>query len=125
MFWRRPAKPTAAQSDYAAVCEARGAHCQVSLSGRITIDSAPDIRNMLLQRMKPVTCRSLTVEFRDVSYVDTSGLAVLVELLKVSHDQGKTFRLSGLRERPRYLLEATGLLPLFDGTSEKPLEDIA
>jgi anti-sigma B factor antagonist len=106
---------TTAQSGYGIVCELRGAQCRISLSGRISIDSAPDLRNLLLERLKPSTCQSLTVEFQEVTYIDTSGLAILVELLKASHDQGKTFCLSGLRERPRYLLEATGLLPLFDG----------
>jgi hypothetical protein len=35
--------------------------------------------------------------------------------------EAKMFRLSGLRERPRYLLEATGLLHFFDEvTSQEP-----
>lgn len=115
MFQRNATQPSQGQSDYAVVYEVDGAQCRVSLSGRISIDSAPDLRDLLLKRMAPATCQSLTVEFQEVTYIDTSGLAILVELLKASHDRGKTFCLSGLRERPRYLLEATGLLPLFDG----------
>lgn len=117
MLRRSPTQPSTAQSDYAIVCEVSGAQCRVSLSGRISIDSAPDLRNLLLERLKPSTCEGLTVEFQEVTYIDTSGLAILLELLKASHDHGKTLRLSGLRERPRYLLEATGLLPLFDGAT--------
>ncbi len=49
------------------------------------------------------SCQNLTVDFREVPYVDTSGLAVLVEILKAARTQGKTFHLSGLSERPRYL----------------------
>jgi anti-anti-sigma regulatory factor len=46
---------------------------------------------------------------------------MLVETLKAARTQGKTFHLSGLRERPRYLLETTRLLHLFDeGTAEAP-----
>jgi anti-anti-sigma factor len=54
------------------------------------------------------------VDFFEVVYVDTSGLALLVEILKAARTQGKTFQVSGLRERPRYLLEATRLLHLFN-----------
>ena len=38
---------------------------------------------------------------------------MLIELLRAARLMGKAFQLSGLRERPRYLLEATGLLHLF------------
>jgi anti-anti-sigma regulatory factor len=42
-----------------------------------------------------------------------SGLAVLLEVLRAAFGLKKAFRLSGLRERPRYVLEATRLLRLF------------
>jgi anti-sigma B factor antagonist len=86
----------------------------VSLSGRITIDTSPDLRARLFQLLQSSSCQALTVDFCEVYYVDTSGLAVLVEVLKAVRSQGKTFRLSGLRERPRYLLESTRLLHLFE-----------
>jgi anti-anti-sigma factor len=61
----------------------------------------------------------MTVDFDEVDYIDTSGLAVLVEVLKAAREQGKTFHLSRLRERPRYLLEATRVLHLFDEVSDE------
>lgn len=59
-------------------------------------------------------CQSLEVSFCEVGYIDTSGLAVLIEVLKSARHLGKTLELSGLQERPRYLLETTGLLRFFD-----------
>jgi len=53
------------------------------------------------------------VDLYDVEYLDTSGLAMLIELLRTARVTGKTLQLSGLREKPRYLLEASGLLHLF------------
>ena len=91
-----------------------GGECQVSISGRITIDSSPDFRALLLKRLESPSCRSLTADFYDVEYVDTSGLASLVEILKSACARGKAFHLTRLRERPLYLLEATRLLHLFD-----------
>lgn len=100
--------------NYAIACELHGNDYQVSLSGRITIDSSPDLRNHLIERLRAATGKRVTIAFQNVSYIDTSGLAVLVELLKAAHDLGKSLHLSGLQERPRYLLESTGVLSLFD-----------
>jgi len=85
----------------------------VELSGRITIDSSPGVHAQLLRRLQSPNCRTLTVDLYDVEYIDTSGLAMLIELLRAARLMGKAFRLSGLREKPRYLLEVTGLLHLF------------
>jgi anti-anti-sigma factor len=97
-----------------AASEESGDKCLVTLSGRITVDSSPDLRVFLMQRLEPDGCRRMVVDFNDVAYVDTSGLAVLVEVLKAARTQGKSLTLSRLRERPRYLLESSRLLHLFD-----------
>lgn len=120
ILWRRTTKTAPLDADIRAVCEAHGVECQVWLSGRITIDSSPSVRALLLQRLESPDCQNLTVDLREVPYVDTSGLAVLVEILKAARTQGKTFQLSGLSERPRFLLEATRLLHLFREVSEIP-----
>lgn len=86
----------------------------VSISGRITIDSSPELRTFLLQSLRAQECENLTLDFWDVAYVDTSGLAVLLEVLRAAHSLKKSLRLSGLQDRPRYLLEATRLLPHFE-----------
>ena len=108
-----PVDPFSPHVDIRAICDDRGAECHVHLSGRITIDSAPDLRALLLARLQTPNCQSLNVDLFEVAYIDTSGLAVLVEILKAARSAGKTVGLSGLRERPRYLLEATRLLRLF------------
>lgn len=112
--WRRTTKTASLDAKIQAVCEHRGAECRIWLSGRISIDSSPDLRGLLLRRLKSPSCRVLTVDFWEVAYVDTSGLAILVEVLKAARAQGKSFHLSRLRERPRYLLESTRLLHLFN-----------
>jgi anti-sigma B factor antagonist len=86
----------------------------LAISGRITIESAPDLRTLLLQHLATPNCESLTLDLSEVVYVDTSALAVLLEALRAAYRLKKVFHLSGLRERPRYLFEATRLLHLFD-----------
>jgi anti-sigma B factor antagonist len=102
------------------VCGSQGGECSVGLSGRITIDSSPELRTYLLERLESPGCQGVTVDFYDVIYIDTSGLAMLVEVLKFARTRGKGFSLSGLRDRPRYLLEATRLLHLFHEVDRNP-----
>jgi anti-sigma B factor antagonist len=95
-------------------CELRANECLVSLSGKITVDDSPGLRVQLIELLQPVSFQILTVDLGEVSYVDTSGLAILLEVLKAARSKGVAFRLSRLTERPRYLLEATRLLHLFE-----------
>jgi anti-sigma B factor antagonist len=107
-------KTVSLDADIQAVFEQRGVECKVSLAGRVTIDTSPDLRLLLLQRLESPSCQILTVDFGEVAYADTSGLAMLVEILKAARTQRKTFRLSRLQERLRYVLETTRLLYFFD-----------
>jgi len=120
--WQKMTKAIARSEDVEAVFEHRGAECQAVLTGRITIDSSPDLRETLLKQLASPNCRTLTVDFNGVAYVDTSGLAMLVEILKAARTQGKEFQLAGLKERPRYLLETTRLLPFFHEANSETLQ---
>jgi anti-sigma B factor antagonist len=113
-FWRRAARTKKTDGGIRALSENDGGECRVFLSGRITIDSSPDLRSLLLERLQSQNCRSLTADFYEVVYLDTSVVATLVEVLKSARASGKAFHLTRLRERPHYLLEATRLLHLFD-----------
>ena len=105
-------------------CRAEGAHRVVLLSGRITIESSPGLRAELLQVLESDSCRSLTVDLYEVSYVDTSGLAILMEVLQGARAADKAFQLKNLRQRPRYLFQAIGLLHFFDKESPEGGETI-
>ena len=128
--WRRPTKGRFFSSSYARAAkltevyasiadanitfELKGDTCRVSLTGRITIDSSPRLRTLLLQRLRTPGFERLTLDFAGVDCIDTSGLAILIEALRAARLSGKSVYLSRLGEQPRYLLEATRLLRLFD-----------
>ena len=99
--------------------ERHGEESFVKLAGSITIDSSPELRRVLLRMLKAPDSRQFTLEFSQVVYIDTSGLAVLIEVLRSAKQAGKSLQLKGLRERPRYLLESTGLLRLFEEAPTK------
>lgn len=121
LFRRKGIRTLQADRDMHATVRPSAGNCLVTISGRITIDSSPDLRTLLFQWLSSKSCESLTADFSEVIYVDVSALAVLLETLGGARRLKKAFRLTGLREQPRYLLENTRLLPLFDqAANEQP-----
>jgi anti-sigma B factor antagonist len=88
----------------------------VRLQGRLSIDSSPAFRDrlsVLLLRRSPA---AVIVDLSEVSYIDASGVATLVEGLKTARNRHATLCLQGLQGRVRHLFEVTGLLTLFETT---------
>jgi len=86
---------------------------KVAIHGRITIATSGEMRRMLSDalRAKPA---SVSVDLSDVSYIDTSGLATLVEAVRIARKQGTRLILGGIHDQPRYLFEVTHLDRLID-----------
>lgn len=85
----------------------------LTVTGRVTINSSPALRDELLATLQKKALASLTIDLSAVPYIDCSGLATLVEALRFARSANVNLRLK-LHERPLYLFKVTGLLPLFD-----------
>lgn len=86
----------------------------VRVSGRISVDSSPALRNRLLEILGQQGLLTLTIDLAEATYIDCAGIATLVEALKIAHTRKTGLQLRGLRDGPRHLLEVTGLLGLFE-----------
>jgi anti-sigma B factor antagonist len=93
----------------------------VHLHGRLGIDSSPDLRAQLLITLKNDAPETVIVDLTEVSYIDTSGVATLLESLKIARSQHTTLCLKGLQGRVVRLFEATGLIHLFEADGCKVL----
>ncbi|HXX24371.1 MAG TPA: STAS domain-containing protein [Terriglobia bacterium] len=97
----------------------RGGAAIVCLSGRVSIDSSPVLRERLLTLLKRQSPPMLTIDLSDLAYIDCSGIATLIEALRIAHQRNSELQLRGLHDGPRHLLEVTGLLRLFDTDGPK------
>jgi len=95
------------------VIESEG-DARVSVRGRLSIDSSPDLRDGLLEILERQSVSALTIDLAGLTYMDCSGIATLAESLKIARDRNTEFLLKGLHDRPRYLLEVTSLMYLFE-----------
>jgi anti-anti-sigma factor len=74
----------------------------------------PSFGISFLRRFTERRLENLVIDLSDVPYVDLSGVARLLETLRVARSRNTGLQLRGLHDRPRYLLEVTGLLSLFE-----------
>jgi anti-sigma B factor antagonist len=87
----------------------------VRLNGRIDVDSSPDLRNCLLEILSgKQLLHAVTVDCAGVVFIEASGVATLVEALKVARHRQIRLHLQGLHGSVLRLFEVTGLLPLFE-----------
>jgi len=61
---------------------------------------------------------TVEIDMSAITYMDTSGLATLLEALRHAHEQGKTMALRGIQDQPRYLFEVTELDHLFEANGK-------
>jgi anti-sigma B factor antagonist len=91
-----------------------GAATILQLSGDITLYNTPEVRRAILGLLKEKRVPELLVDMRAVRYIDSSGVASLVEGLKASRDLGSRFALYGLTKTTREVLDLTRLLRVFE-----------
>jgi anti-sigma B factor antagonist len=85
----------------------------IKLLGRLDMNTSPDLRKAALALYTKGKCKNLTIDFANVSYIDTSGLATLVEILIAAKERCAQLTLSGLNEKVHYLLDVNGLTGFF------------
>jgi anti-sigma B factor antagonist len=85
----------------------------IKMSGRLDMSTSPDLRKTALKLYTKGECRNLTIDFANVSYIDTSGLATLLEILVTAKERCAQLTLSGLNEKVRYLIDVNGLTGFF------------
>ena len=84
-----------------------------SLYGRIDIDSSPAVRDQLIALLRVPHPRTVSIDLSGVTHIDSSGVATLIEVLKITRQCKTELRLQGLNDRLHHLFEATGILSLF------------
>jgi anti-sigma B factor antagonist len=94
----------------------------VDVAGDIDMGTSPGLRRTLLDSLK--TTPRLVVNLREVRYIDSSGIASLVEVLKEARTKQKRLVLFGLNAAVREVLQLTRLSKIFEirETEEQALQ---
>lgn len=85
----------------------------IALSGDVDMYSSPTLRKTLMQLIgKKAT--PLLVDFKDVAYIDSSGIATFVEGLKGMRSYGGSFRFVAVPERVMEIFNFSKLDKIFE-----------
>jgi len=86
----------------------------LDVSGNIDMSNSPEVRKALLREIREQGVTRVLLNLSAVNYIDSSGVASLVEGLKVSRDLGLRLVLFGLNDSPREVFKISRLLKLFE-----------
>jgi anti-sigma B factor antagonist len=82
------------------------------LTGEIDLHASPQLRETLLQASKNGTL-PLLIDFSQVEYIDSSGLATFIEFLRGGNGKSRVMAFCALQERVRMVFELVRLHELF------------
>jgi anti-sigma B factor antagonist len=91
----------------------------VSFQGEVDLEYSPKARRILLDSVEQG--RDVLVDLSDVSYIDSSGVANLVEAFQLSRQKGKGFALVSVNPAALRVLQLARLDKVF--TIHASLED--
>jgi anti-sigma B factor antagonist len=83
----------------------------VALSGEVDLDNSPHVRNVLLESVNGK--RGVLVEMSEVSYIDSSGIASLVEAYQSARRDSTLFALVAVSDAAMRVLELARLDQVF------------
>ena len=92
-------------------------HAIACMYGRIDMESSPAVRSRLLALLGAPLVKMVSVDLSAVTHLDSSGIATLIEALKVARARRTELKLEGLQDQLLRVFEFTGLLSLFNGSA--------
>jgi anti-sigma B factor antagonist len=84
------------------------------LSGDVDFANSPKVRDSVLREIRESHTPRVMMNLSQVRYIDSSGVASLVEGLKASRDLGSRFILFGLSTSAREVLQLSRLIKVFE-----------
>jgi anti-sigma B factor antagonist len=86
---------------------------RISVTGRLVIESSPRFRTSLMKAIRTATGAVLVIDLSGLCYLDTSGVATLLEAARVAPATGLRLRVVGLTGEPQMLAQITELAVIF------------
>jgi anti-sigma B factor antagonist len=84
----------------------------LAIEGEIDLSSSPELRGILRAYVK-AKCLTLILDFKEVSYVDSSALATLIEYVRDAQGFGGRMAIVQLNERVRTIFDMVRLGEFF------------
>jgi anti-sigma B factor antagonist len=90
----------------------KGKTAVLRIAGEVDMFSSPQARNAIMELVKQRVLKVI-VDLSEVSYMDSSGVATLIEGLQLCHKYNGNLVVAGLRDNVREVFELTRLDKIF------------
>lgn len=91
-----------------------GGTLTVFLDGEIDHHSAPSVRNTVDEAVMTQSPSRLALDFSSVSFMDSSGIGLIMGRYKLMNGRGGVLEVHGLKPRDRRIVEMSGLKNLIE-----------
>jgi len=94
-----------------------------SINGEINMNNSPELRKLFDKCINDEE-KKIVIDFSNVGYIDSSGLATLIEMLQRLNKYQGRLRLCNMSEKIKSIFQITKLEKLFDicATQEEALK---
>ena len=86
----------------------------IDLRGQVDLFSSPKMRSAILEAINSKQVSRVAINLTEVSYIDSSGVASLVEGLQMARSKSCRLVLFGMQQGAREVLELARLDKIFD-----------
>jgi len=100
-------------SELISSCRQQGDAIFIAVEGEVDLHNSPELRGILLDKIEHSAPKRLELDLKRVPYMDSSGLAVLVESMQKIKKIGGRLVLTHLQPRVRGIIEIARLDTVF------------
>ena len=97
----------------------------LEVEGEVDAEHAPQLKKAVI-RIKEGAFRGVALDFSKVGFIDSTGLGILISLMRDLRERGRQLRLVGLSGETRSIFEITRLYKVFElsETVEQALQEM-
>lgn len=102
-----------------------GKVCLIEIEGEVNAEHASQLKKALAQAREE-SSKNFVLDLSRVSFIDSTGLGILISLMRQLKDDKGKLRLAGLQDEVRSIFEITRLFRVFEisNTVEAALQEM-
>ncbi|GAA4724880.1 STAS domain-containing protein [Brevibacillus fulvus] len=100
-------------------CDSQNGHYLFQINGEIDAYTAPRLKERLTSALSDAATKSVTLDFENVTYMDSTGIGVLIGALKMAAKSGCQLKITKVMPRIERILKITGLDKLLPISRER------
>lgn len=101
--------------------ETEEGRCTVYISGELDLEVAAQMR-AVMEPLVELSDRTLTLNLQELEYIDSTGIGILISVLKARHARNGAFTIEAVPAHIQKLFDMTGITPFFNQTGSSTVK---